>query len=287
MNHPFRHVCITLLCLATALPAQNEGETPKPDAKPAKVEKAEKPDKAQKDDGATAKDAAIKAIDKFIDQKNIDKKSSTWRTSLSAPPQQAFDAKSDYFWNVETSLGNVKIQLFADTAPNHVTSIIYLSRLGYYDGLKFHRIIKAFMAQGGCPLGTGSGGPGYQMAGEFNGGRKHNKAGLLSTANAGPGTDGSQFFLTFKDTDWLDGKHTLAGQTVEGLSTLKALEGVGSQDGRVANPPTMVRTWITVEPKEKAKDGESHKDGDGDKKGGEKKGPEEAGDKKGGEKKGK
>src|SRR5262245_16896123 len=178
MNHPLRIAIFTFLGLAAAMPAQ-EGEKPQP------KESAAKPDvKASKDDATTAGDKAIIALDAFIAKQNVDKKGD-WRTSLSEPPLQTFDDKSDYFWHVETSVGQAKVRLLADTAPMHVTCGIYLSRLGYYDGLKFHRIITGFMAQGGCPLGTGRGGPGYTIDGEFKGGRKHDKPGILSTANTG------------------------------------------------------------------------------------------------------
>src|SRR5688572_9016492 len=220
MNHPQRIVSLTFLSLAVALPAQNEGEKPKPKESAATTET-----KAPKDDASTANDKAIVAIDAFIGKQNVDKKSSTWRTSLKAPPQQKFDDKSDYFWHLETSAGPIKIQYFADTAPMHVTSGIYLARLGFYDGLKFHRILKKFMAQGGCPLGNGTGGPGYQFGGEFGGNRKHDKPGILSMANAGAGTDGSQFFITFVATSpHLDGAHTIWGEVVDGMDAVKALE---------------------------------------------------------------
>ena len=118
----------------------------------------------------------------------------------------------------------------------HVTSFAYLAGLGFYDGLAFHRVITSFMAQGGCPLGTGTGGPGYQFGGEFKPDVKHTKGGLLSMANAGPGTDGSQFFLTFVPTPWLDGKHTIFGEVVEGLDVLKTLEAAGSSSGKTSEP---------------------------------------------------
>jgi len=117
----------------------------------------------------------------------------------------------------------------------HVTSFAYLIKVGFFDGLTFHRVITGFMAQGGCPLGSGSGGPGYQFDGEYSPAVKHNRGGLLSMANAGPGTDGSQFFLTFVPTPWLDGKHTIFGEVVEGMDVVKALEAVGSQSGRTAS----------------------------------------------------
>ena len=135
----------------------------------------------------------------------------------------------------------------------HVSSGIYLARLGYYDGLTFHRVIPRFMAQGGCPIGSGSGGPGYQFEGEFDAKVKHDKPGILSMANAGPGTDGSQFFLTFLPTPHLDGRHTVWGEVVDGKDTLKALEGKGREENNGQLPRNdqikIVRTWVQVAPK--------------------------------------
>jgi cyclophilin family peptidyl-prolyl cis-trans isomerase len=147
---------------------------------------------------------------------------------------------------MQTNKGPIKIELMPDVAPMHVTSFIYLSRMGFYDGLKFHRVITGFMAQGGCPLGTGTGGPGYKYAGEFSADVKHDTGGLLSQANAGPGTDGSQFFLTFVPTAWLDGKHTIYGKVVEGMDTLKKLEAAGSQSGKTSEPLSIEKVTIEV-----------------------------------------
>jgi cyclophilin family peptidyl-prolyl cis-trans isomerase len=129
----------------------------------------------------------------------------------------------------------------------HVSSTIYLARTGFYDGLGFHRVIPGFMAQGGDPLGRGTGGPGYQYAGEFDPKLKHDKGGLLSMANAGPGTDGSQFFLTFVATPWLDGKHTIFGEVVEGMGTLQELERRGSPSGQTKEKLEIRTARITVE----------------------------------------
>jgi cyclophilin family peptidyl-prolyl cis-trans isomerase len=245
-----RLLCVPFLGLCVALPAQQE-EKPKADAK--KVE-SQAP---AKDDASTVNDPAIVAIDAFLAKKNVDKKTPSWRQTLSEPPKLPFDAKSEYFLHMETSVGSLKAKLYADTAPMHVSCGIYLARLGFFDDLKFHRIIKNFMAQGGDPTGTGSGGPGYMIDGEYGGGRKHDKPGLLSTANTGrPKTDGSQFFLTFVPTPWLDGKHTLWGEVVEGMETVKKLEGLGVDggSGMVANPPTIKKAWVAVVQKPKADD---------------------------------
>ena len=192
-------------------------------------------------------DVAIQQIDAQIAKANVDKTNANWRTTLPKPELATFDAKHKYYAMMETNKGLVKIEFLPDTAPMHVTNFIYLSRLGFYDGLAFHRVITGFMAQGGCPLGTGTGGPGYKFAGEFEGTVKHNTGGLLSMANAGPGTDGSQFFLTFVPTSWLDGKHTIFGKVVEGMDVVKKLEASGSQSGKTSEPLKIDKVTIKVD----------------------------------------
>ncbi|MEM8883894.1 MAG: peptidylprolyl isomerase [Planctomycetota bacterium] len=191
-------------------------------------------------------DPALNAADSFIQEKSIDTSGSHWRTSLPKPPQFEFESGKEYIWKVQTNHGPVEIKLFHESAPMHASSTIYLSRLGFYDGLSFHRVIKDFMAQGGCPAGTGMGGPGYKYDGEFGGSERHDRRGILSMANAGPGTDGSQFFLTFVETPWLDGKHTIFGEVVSGLEVLDALEARGSQSGATSEPLAMEKTEIEV-----------------------------------------
>lgn len=115
---------------------------------------------------------------------------------------------------LSTSKGDIHVRFFGDDAPMTVANFINLSQRGFYSGLKFHRVIPNFMIQGGCPQGTGTGGPGYRFADECTPARKHNKPGVLSMANAGPGTNGSQFFITHVPTDWLDGKHTVFGEVI-------------------------------------------------------------------------
>ena len=194
----------------------------------------------------TQEEVAIQQIDQQIAKAGIDKTSSGWKTKLAKPEQVTFDANQKYYALMETNKGAIKIEFLPDVAPMHVTSFIYLSRMGFYDGLAFHRVITAFMAQGGCPLGTGTGGPGYKFAGEFSPSVTHATGGLLSMANAGPGTDGSQFFLTFVPTPWLDGKHTIFGKVVEGIETLKKLEGAGSQSGKTSEPLKIDKVTISV-----------------------------------------
>ncbi len=191
-------------------------------------------------------DPALKELLAFAESKNIDKSSAKWRTSLPQPPLVQFDAATTYYWNLETSEGAVKVKLLTDEAPMHVSSTIYLTQLGSYDELTFHRIIAGFMAQGGCPIGRGTAGPGYKYAGEFKS-ESHDAPGVLSMANAGPGTDGSQFFLTFVPTQYLDGKHTIFGRVVDGLDVLGALEENGSPSGSTTKKTTIVSATISVE----------------------------------------
>ena len=192
-------------------------------------------------------DAAIATLDRFIAEQSIDRDKADWKTQLPRPPQADFDASKRYFWNVATNVGDLKIQLMPDVAPMHVSSTIYLARLGFYDGVIFHRVITDFMAQGGDPLGQGTGGPGYNYDGEFSNSARHDRPGLLSMANAGPGTDGSQFFLTFVATPHLDDKHTIFGEVVEGMEIVKELEKRGSSSGRTCEDLLMNTTTISVE----------------------------------------
>jgi cyclophilin family peptidyl-prolyl cis-trans isomerase len=194
-----------------------------------------------------AGDVAIAAIDAFIAEKNIDKSASGWKTRLPKPPKVDFDSGKTYYWNLETNVGAIKIKLMPDVAPMHVSSTIYLTRLGFYDDVPFHRVITGFMAQGGDPLGRGTGGPGYKYAGEFDSKVRHDKPGILSMANAGPGTDGSQFFITFVKTPHLDDRHTIFGEVVEGMNTVKELEKRGSRSGRPSEPLKIESAKITVE----------------------------------------
>lgn len=121
---------------------------------------------------------------------------------------------SDIFATIVTNKGDIHLKLFSDEAPYTTANFINLAKRGYYDALKFHRVISDFMIQGGCPLGTGTGGPGYQFEDEFHPNLAHDKPGRLSMANAGPGTNGSQFFITHVPTPWLDGKHTIFGEVL-------------------------------------------------------------------------
>jgi len=131
---------------------------------------------------------------------------------------------------IETDKGTINLTLFADKAPLTVANFVNLANRGYYDDLIFHRVIDQFMIQGGCPQGTGTGGPGYQFADECTADLRHDGPGVLSMANAGPGTNGSQFFITHVATPWLDGKHTVFGR-VEGPADQDVVNAIAGGDG--------------------------------------------------------
>jgi len=188
----------------------------------------------------------MQMLDQLIAGAKVDTTRPDWRTRLPKPTLLAFPAGQVWRARMTTNKGELSLRLLTETAPMHVTSFAYLARLGFYDGLTFHRVIPRFMAQGGCPLGTGTGGPGYRFDGEFAPGVAHDRPGLLSMANAGPGTDGSQFFLTFVPTPWLDGKHTIFGQVEGGEAVLQALEACGSAQGRTSERLVMEKVTIEI-----------------------------------------
>lgn len=153
---------------------------------------------------------------------------------------------------IETDRGVIEIEMFPEEAPLTVANFANLARRGYYDGLKFHRVIAEFMVQGGDPTGTGSGGPGYKFKDECSPKRKHDTPGVLSMANAGPGTNGSQFFITHVATPWLDGKHTVFGKVTNGQQTVDAIRQgdkmnkvtmTGDVDALLAAHQTQLDTW--------------------------------------------
>jgi peptidyl-prolyl cis-trans isomerase B (cyclophilin B) len=142
----------------------------------------------------------------------------------SGPPAHGIDATKKYSATLETSRGNIVVDLFAKDAPKTVNNFVFLAREGFYDGTVFHRVIDNFMIQGGDPTGSGRGGPGYRFEDEFKGNPQKHKVGTLSMANAGPGTNGSQFFITHIATDWLDGKHTVFGEVKSGQDVVNAVK---------------------------------------------------------------
>jgi len=203
---------------------------------------------AAADDLDPGSDPLIAAIDAFIAELDLDKSDEDWKLKVPVPGATgAFDPEKTYYWNLETNRGDLKIKLFPSSAPLHVMSTIYLTRVGFYDDVKFHRIVPDFVVQGGDPTGTGHGAPGYLYGGEFDPELSHNKAGIVSMANAGPGTDGSQFFITCGAAPSLDGKHTIFGELVDGKATLKKLERAGTARGKPKRKVLIKKATITVE----------------------------------------
>jgi len=142
----------------------------------------------------------------------------------SKPFDQKIDLKKQYTANIETNRGVIVLKLYASQAPRTVNNFVCLAEDGYYDGVTFHRVIPDFMVQTGDPTGTGRGGPGYTFKDEFDPKLKHDCPGVLSMANSGPGTNGSQFFITHVPTPWLDGKHSVFGQVTQGQDVVNAIQ---------------------------------------------------------------
>jgi peptidyl-prolyl cis-trans isomerase B (cyclophilin B) len=141
-----------------------------------------------------------------------------------SPPPTTIDTAKTYTATFETSKGKIVCELFAKEAPLTVNNFVFLARDGFYNNTTFHRVIANFMIQGGDPTATGRGGPGYRFADEFKGNPHKHQVGSLSMANAGPGTNGSQFFITHIVTDWLDGKHTVFGGVTSGHDVVNAIQ---------------------------------------------------------------
>lgn len=163
-----------------------------------------------------------------------------------APPPMMIDPQKSYRATIVTELGDIVLELYADRAPNTVNNFVFLAREGYYDDTTFHRVIPGFMAQGGDPTGTGRGGPGYTFADEFDPTLRHNGPGSLSMANAGPDTNGSQFFITYDATPWLDDMHTVFGRLIEGMDVLVDLAPRDPQQN-AGFPGTRIQTIVIEE----------------------------------------
>jgi cyclophilin family peptidyl-prolyl cis-trans isomerase len=157
-----------------------------------------------------------------------------------APPSGALDTNKHYTATFKTERGEIVVELYADRVPLTVENFVNLARSGFYDGTTFHRVIPGFMAQGGDPTGTGRGGPGYQFGDEFHPTLRHDQAGTLSMANAGPGTNGSQFFITFGPTPHLDDRHSVFGRVTKGMDVLASIRE--RDPGRDPNPGDRIET---------------------------------------------
>jgi len=152
------------------------------------------------------------------------------------PPAMGIDPKKVYQVKMETDKGLIKLELYPQYTPKTVNNFVFLANEGYYDGIVFHRVIANFMIQGGDPTGTGRGGPGYRFEDETRGSPLKHETGVISMANAGPNTNGSQFFITHSPQPHLDGKHTVFGKVVEGQDVVKAIR----QDDRILKVEIMV-----------------------------------------------
>jgi len=155
------------------------------------------------------------------------------------------DPQKNYTATIQTDDGDIVLQLFADKTPNTVNNFVFLAREGFYDGVIFHRVIDNFMVQGGDPTGTGRGGPGYSFADEFHPALRHDGPGVLSMANAGPNTNGSQFFITHVATPHLDGKHSVFGRVTGGLDVLMAIPV--RDPGQTQAPAVAIETILIEE----------------------------------------
>ena len=193
-------------------------------------------------------DPATTALQAFIAKEKVRTSGSGWRNSVPRPPQVEFAKGKTYLWHLETNLVSMTLRFMPDVAPRHVSNAIYLTLLGFYDGITFYRVIPGFMAQGGLSgAGSRTRLP-YEFDGEFDPGVvKHDRAGLLSAANAGPGTDGSEFFITLVPTPHLEGKHAIYGELIKGAGTLKRIAKLGSPDGPTKSTITIEKATISVE----------------------------------------
>ena len=156
------------------------------------------------------------------------------------PPSGALDTSKSYSATFKTERGDIVVELYADRAPLTVENFVNLARAGFYDGTTFHRVIGGFMAQGGDPTGTGRGGPGYQFGDEFDPTLRHDGPGVLSMANAGPGTNGSQFFITYDATPHLDDRHSVFGRVTDGMDVLRSIRE--RDPARDPNPGDRIET---------------------------------------------
>jgi peptidyl-prolyl cis-trans isomerase B (cyclophilin B) len=141
-----------------------------------------------------------------------------------SPPDMQIDTKKTYRTKIETNRGDIELELYPEYAPNTVNNFIFLVKEGFYNGVTFHRVISDFMIQGGDPTGTGRGGPGYKFEDEFEGNPLRHETGVISMANAGPNTNGSQFFITHSPQPHLDGMHTVFGKVIEGQEIVDAIK---------------------------------------------------------------
>lgn len=164
-----------------------------------------------------------------------------------APPPMIIDTEKTYYATIKTEKGDIRLLLFDDEAPMTVNNFVFLAREGFYDGCTFHRVIPGFVAQAGDPTDTGSSGPGYTFPDEFSPSLSHDSAGILSMANAGPDTNGSQFFITYAPQPHLDGRHSIFGKVVDGMEVLLSLTSRKLAADPDAPPGDMIHTMVIEE----------------------------------------
>ena len=236
---PFRFITITTLVILLGCGQPEEQAKTQEQEQPA-TEALEPPELAGSMTQTTSDDttAILSATGS-----EIDKTDPRWKLKVTEPPLQTFASKDTYFWIVETNKGTMRFRLLHESAPRHVSHLIHLTRIGFYDETIFHRAIKGFMAQGGDPTGTGRGGPNYRIDLEIDPALSHTR-GILSTANTGrPKSDGSQFFIMYDTSTFLDGKYSIFGELVSGKETLVLLEEASNdRDG----PPTETLNLISA-----------------------------------------
>ena len=173
--------------------------------------------------------------------------SETETLSWSEPPEMALDLSKSYEALIGTEKGDIRVELFGDRTPTTVNNLVFLARQGFYDGVTFHRVLPGFMAQTGDPTGTGSGGPGYTFEDEFDPSLRHDADGIVSMANRGPGTNGSQFFITMAPQPHLDDHHTVFGRVIEGMDVVAALTPRNPSEDPDAPPGDKILTIEIIE----------------------------------------
>ncbi len=197
--------------------------------------------------------SAVEQVSRFVaraeESGGLDRSAIDWKASLPPPPTLVFESGDDHLWELETNHGTVIIRLLTDVAPRHAANALYLSELGFYEGLEFHRVISGFMVQGGALVTDGwDPGPGFEVPQEIEPRLKMNRRGLVAMVNEKDVTHGSQFFITLAPTPWLDGENTVFGEVVGGEDTLTALEQRGSEEGVVSEPLRIERSRVVSRP---------------------------------------
>jgi len=230
--------------VATTAPAPTSAPTDTPLPSPAATEESVATIAPAPTDTVSAEPTEAKPLAKATATQETEKTAVKMK-QYAAPPEMVIDPTKSYTAVFKTDKGDFSVELFADKVPKTVNNFVFLARDGFYDNTTFHRVIKDFMAQAGDPTGTGAGGPGYRFADEFNPTLKHDSEGMLSMANAGSNTNGSQFFITFGPTPWLDGKHAIFGKVVDGMDVVKTLRLREPQSD--PNPGDRIQTVVIEE----------------------------------------